>query len=77
MSTSIRSRALLLGSTLAPVAVVIVRFMYSRTKEVAEARGARMLDYHRGFLFDAMVVVGIVCLVGALISLCVDFRFGR
>ena len=44
--------------------------------EVA-ARGATLLDYHPGLLFDAMVVVGFTCFAGALISLFVDSRSGR
>ena len=65
------------GSALAPMTVVIFRFTYFRAKEAAEARGAMLLGYHPGPLFDTMVVVGIVCFAGALISLFVDFRSGR
>jgi len=76
MTVSPRSRALLLGSVLAPVAVVTFRFTYFRAKQAAEARGAMLLTYHPGLLFDAMVTVGIVCFAAALISLFVDFRSG-
>jgi hypothetical protein len=51
--------------------------MFSRTRQAAEARGARILDYHPGLFFDAMVVVGIVCFAAAIISLFVDFHSGR
>ena len=77
MIVSSRSRALLFGSTLAPLAVVLLRFTYLRTKAAAEARGRALMTYHPGLLFDAMVVVGIVCFAALLISLFLDFRSDR
>lgn len=74
MTISTRSQALLLGSALAPIALVIFRFAYVREKETAHARSATLLDYHPGFSLDAMAVVGIVCFVASLISLFSDFR---
>ncbi len=77
MIVSTRSRALLLGSVLAPAAVVLFRFTYLRAKAAAEARGGMLLTYHAGLLFDAMVVVGIACFAAALVSIFVDSRSGR
>jgi len=77
MIISARSRTLLFGSILAPLAVLIFRFTYSRAEEAAEARGGVLMTYHSGLLLDAMVVVGIVCFVAALFSLFADFRSGR
>jgi hypothetical protein len=74
MIVSTRSRALLLGSALAPVAIVFFSFSYLKAKSAAEARGGMLLTYHPGLLFDAMVVVGIVCFAAALISLFADSR---
>jgi hypothetical protein len=76
MIVSTRSRALLLGSTLAPLAVVLFRFTDLRAKAAAEARGGMLMTYHPGLLLDAMVVVGIVCFAGLLISLFLDLRSG-
>jgi hypothetical protein len=77
MIVSNRTRTLLFGSALAPVAVLLFTFSYLRAKAAAEARGGMLLTFHPGVLLDAMVIVGIVCFAAALISLFVDSRSGR
>lgn len=72
MTISRRSRLLFLGSTLAPISILIVELMYRHAKEIAHQKGATLLTYHPGFLFTAMALVGATCFIGALISTASD-----
>jgi hypothetical protein len=73
MTISHRSRFLLLGSGLAPLAAAIVRFQYWRLQREAGAGGGFVLDFHPAYIFTAMALVGITCFVGVLISLLLDY----
>jgi hypothetical protein len=53
-----------------------VSFYRLEGKAAAEACGRMLMTYHPGLLLDAMVVVGIVCFAGLLISLFLDLRSG-
>ncbi len=62
---------------LAPISILMVELTYRHAKEVAHGIGATLLTYHTGFLFTAMVVIGVACFVAALLSMTSDFLRAR
>jgi len=68
-----RSKLLLAGSTLAPIAVAIVRYQFLHAQQEAKNAGAVLMSFDPGFIDDGILVMGILCLATALISLIIDF----
>jgi hypothetical protein len=77
MNFSRRSLLLLLGSTLAPISIGIASFQYRQAQYEARAGGGDFLDFYPARIFPAMIVAGIACFAGALISLVFDYLRSR
>jgi len=73
VTPSRRSWLLFSGSILAPISLGIVSFQYGQAQRAARAGGGFLLDFYPAHIFTAMVVAGIACFVGALISLLLDY----
>jgi hypothetical protein len=73
VTISRRSCFLFLRATFAPIAILLVGFMYRHEKQVAQEKGQFFLPYHPGPWFTAMALMGVAIFVGALISISSDF----
>jgi len=62
MTVSRRSKLLLIGSCITPLAIGFSKIELWRLQKKARAAGQQILAYDPGFLFLALVVLGVVFL---------------
>ena len=67
----LRTRLLLCGAALAPAAIALVRM---EAEDIRLRMGAESLWFDPGLIPQLMVYIGIICFLGFLISLFLDFR---
>lgn len=73
MIVSMRTRLLLLGSTLTPIDVVIHRTMSLPHRRELHALADRLLSLNLGLVDMALFFGGIFCFIGFLVSILFDY----
>jgi len=77
MTVSQRSRFLLVGSCITPLATGFPKMELWKIQKEARAAGQVVLAYDPGFVFLGLVVQGVVFLIAGLVSMVINFRHAR
>jgi len=74
VTVSLRSKILLTGSLVAPLAIGWSKIELWQIQKEARAVGQEILAYDPGFLLLGLVTLGIVLLIAGIVSTLIDFR---
>jgi len=77
VTVSLRSKILLTGSLVAPLAIGWSKIELWQIQKEARAVGQEVLAYDPGFFLLGLVTLGILLLIAGIVSTLIDFRRTR